>query len=294
MALVIVAVVLVMAVLLLNRLLGKLYTNPVRKNRTTPADIGLEFRETRIPTENDRQLYGWWIPAREASSVTLVLVHGWGQNSEKMLPFVKELHPRGYNLVTFDGRSHGQSDHDGYSTMLKFARDISATIDFVQQTYPERSKTVGVIGFSIGGAATIYAAVHDTRIALAVSVGAFAHPLDVMRMELEKKHVPYIPFVWLLFRYVELRVGFRFDSIAPVRNIPRLRTPLMLIHGEKDPVVPITQARKILAAAPNGLVESWFVPGKGHFDAITHPEFWPRVLEFLQRKLKQNASTAEK
>ncbi len=284
----VVVVVLIGLILLVNRFLAQLYTNPVRPNRVTPADLGIDFQEIRIPTENNRNLYGWWIPAssRDQAIATLILVHGWGQNSEKMLPFVKEFHFRGYHLVTFDGRSHGQSDHDGYSTMLKFARDISATIRFVEQQFSRQRTPVGVVGFSIGGAATIYAAVHDPKIHLAVSIGAFAHPLDVMRIELEKKKIPYIPFVWLLFRFIELRVGFRFKDIAPVTNIPRLQKPLFLIHGEKDRVVPLSQAQKILQAAPGNLVEHWFVPGKGHFDVITHPEFWPRILEFLQRKLK--------
>ena len=55
-----------------------------------PATYGLPFSDVLIPTANNKQLHGWFIPARgcrgEQRAPTLIVMHGWGANSEMMLP----------------------------------------------------------------------------------------------------------------------------------------------------------------------------------------------------------------
>ena len=98
----------------------KAFKNPVRLHDRTPADLEIPFNEISIPTKNNCSLYGWWIPGAETSP-TIILVHGWGRNAGRMMPYIKKLHEKGFNLIAFDSRNHGTSDADNYSTMLKFA-----------------------------------------------------------------------------------------------------------------------------------------------------------------------------
>jgi len=272
--------------LLIVVMVAFVYRNPRKAHRHTPEKFNIPFQEVRFSTKNNRSLYGWWIPAKgKHPSPTIVLIHGWGRNVERMLPYIRQLHPLGYNLLAFDSRNHGSSDPDHYSSMLKFAEDIVSAVDFVQKHSEADPERIGLLGLSIGGAASIYAAAHDSRIRSVVTVGAFAHPGDVMRYEFQQYHIPYFPFVWLLLKYVELRIGAKLDAIAPVKDIQQANASIFLIHGENDVVVPLEQARQLEQAGRPEKVRLWVVPGKGHSDCHFHPEFWGKVESFLEQTL---------
>ncbi len=217
------------------------FRNPRRSHRQYPSHQGIAFTEIRISTENKRRLYGWWIPADPdtASAPLIVLVHGWGQNAGLWLPLIPHWHRAGFHLLAFDSRNHGYSDADGYSTMVKFAEDLLAAIHYAEAHYGNRLQWVGVMGFSIGAAAALLAAAREASIKRVVAVGAFSHPGHIMRQGFEKKRIPFFPLVWLLFKYIEWRIGARLDEIAPLNNIQKVQAELLLLHGKNDRVVPV-------------------------------------------------------
>ena len=188
-------------------------------------------------------------------------------------------------MLVFDARSHGSSEADGHSSMVKFAEDIQASIDFIAKRVQEEKPRIGVLGLSIGGAGSIYATSLDPRIRSVVTVGAFAHPADLMREEFRRRHVPYFPFVWLLFKYMQHRIGVALDQIAPANNIMKTRAHFFLIHGEKDDVVPLSNAQKLSSAGVPGRVRLWAIPERGHSDCHREPGFWDRIVAFFKDTL---------
>jgi len=265
--------------------LSRVYRNPRTIHRRTPRDLGIGFAEVRFPTRNHRELYGWWVPAErppsgEETPPTVLLVHGWGRNVERVLDYIDNLHPRGFNLLAFDSRNHGSSDKDRFSSMLKFAEDIMAAIDFVVDRPQVDPGRLGVVGLSIGGAAAVYAAAHDRRIGAVVTVGAFAHPVDIMRAEFARRGVP-AGVIAPLFRYFEWRIGVTFDDLAPENNITRATARFLIVHGREDEVVLLDQAKRLMKAANPPPAELWILPGRGHSDCHQHPGFWSKVTAFL-------------
>jgi len=290
-------IILVVAVMLflLDKGLMRHFKNQKMPHRNTPENFGIRFEKVRFPTGNKRSLYGWWIPGdnAEKATPTLLLVHGWGRNVERCLPYIRHLHSVGYNLLAFDSRNHGSSDKDSFSSMLKFSQDIQAAIDYLKEHKKESADAVGVIGLSIGGAAAVYATAHDERINCAATVGAFAHPGDIMRSELKSKRLPSI-MIAFLFRYVEHKIGARLDAIAPENNIGSASAPIFLIHGEHDATVPVEHGERLLHAGNPDNIDLWIVPGKRHSDCHLHAEFWPRLDEFLRRAFAETSAVVKK
>ncbi len=272
-------------VILLDILINLLYRYPIRKHEATPAAENIPFEEVRFPTRKGKTLYGWWIPAAEPPRPTIILMHGWGQNIGKMLPAISKLAGLGANILAFDLRNHGSSDPDEYPNLLKFSEDLRAAVEYISGNRSEATDQIAVLGFSVGGGAAIHASAHDARITSVITVGAMARPIDVMRYEMGKRHIPYLPVGWLILRYAELRIGIDFDDIAPVNNIARSNAEIFLIHGEQDRVVPVSQAHKLVAAGKPGNVHLWIIPDKGHNDCTYHPEFQSKVEDFLRRTL---------
>lgn len=276
--------ILVILLIILFKKMIRSFENPKTTHGQTPADAGIDFEEIYFETANTRKCYGWLIRENKTSP-TLILVHGWGRNVGRMMPYIKNLHGKGYNLLAFDSRNHGHSDDDDHSTMKKFAEDISASIDFIEEDSGITNKNIGVIGLSIGGAATIYATGHDDRIHAAVTVGAFANPLDMMRHQLSSHYIPFYPVGWLLIKYLQKRVGFRFEDIAPEKFISKTKASVLLIHGKDDKTVPFSNAERLLAVG-TGNTAIWEISGRGHSDCHLEKGFWGKIVSFLNKNLK--------
>ncbi len=258
------------------------------ENKYTPAKYGFDFEEITIPTKNDKNLYGWWVPAENPNNKkkpTIILVHGWSRNVDRAMSFIKKLHPAGYNLLAFDSRCHGKSDDDNFSSMVKFMEDIRAAIDYSEKLSNVEKNRIGVLGLSIGGAASIYAASLDDRIKSVVTVGAFSHPKKVMGDEFKKRRIPYFPFVWFIFKYMEFRIGAKFDDIAPSSSIAKTDASIFLIHGVDDATAPVVQSDELYNAGNLDKVKLWKIEGKGHSDCNHHPKFWDKVLSFYEGSL---------
>ncbi len=254
------------------------WRNPRAKSELDPSSLGLAFESVRFPTAGGKSLHGWWIPSGNGAAPVLVLVHGWGRNAARMLPYIEMLHPAGYDLLAFDARHHGESDADGYASMPKFSEDIRAAVEEVRRRRPE-IQGVGVLGLSVGGSAAIHAAAHDERIRAVATVGAFATPADP-RATLGRWWWILGPGLPLAFRMVERRIGLHFRDIAPERHIGRASARFLLIHGAADSVIPISHARR-LEAAGAGRARLWLLPGRGHSDPHREPAMAAARAEFF-------------
>lgn len=284
MLLLIILITILVIIGILLFLMTRMYTNKFEAHIKTPGDYGIPFETVRYPTKNKKKLHGWWIPApgnKVGESPTLILVHGWNRNVGRMMPYIKELHPAGYNLLVFDSRNHGSSDPDEYSAMPKFVEDIVASIDYLYKKSDLNLDQLAVIGLSMGGAAAIYASSKDKRIKKLISVGAFSHPATVMNREFNKRHIPYFPLIWMFFKYAQYRIDTSFDAIAPINNIGKSKSKILLIQGELDDVVTVDEAEAMEIAGNSAKVKLWTIPGKGHSDCHEHPEYWERVRTFL-------------
>jgi uncharacterized protein len=260
-----------------------LWRNRRVPSQRTPESLGVPFSDVRFPTANGRTLHGWWIPCGETRRPAVILVHGWGRNAERMLPYVAILRPMGYHLLAFDARHHGTSDRDGHASMKKFSEDIRAALDVLAGNPEVDADRVGVLGLSVGGSAAIHAAAHDARLRAVVTVGAFAHPREAM-LEMGFGRLWLAPAMPLVLRFMEWRVCARFDDLAPERQIARVAGRVLLIHGERDTVVPASDARR-LARAADRHAELWLLPGRGHSDVHLEPTLPARLEEFFAARL---------
>ncbi len=260
-------------------LMVKGFRNPVAKHEI-PKNLPFQIQEIRVPTVKNKNLYAWWIPG-EPTAPTILFIHGWGRNTQRMMAYLKKFCCKGYNLLAFDARSHGNSDADGYTTLVMFAEDILSCMNYVDNKLKIKNSDYYLVGLSIGGASSIYAAAHDKRIKKVVTVGAFANPGVVMRKQLSDRHIPYFPLVWFLFKYVEFSQKIKLNKIAPENHIAKAEAKFLLIHGKQDQTVPVDQAFRLKKEAGEK-AELWTIPGRGHSDCHLEKGFWEKLDRFFQ------------
>jgi len=273
-------------VILLPLFIRLAYRAPRIQAQSTPEDLHLPFQEIRIPTENDKHLFAWFIPLPEdsGSGPAVAVMHGWGSNAGHMLPFASLLHNQGYAVLLLDARNHGQSDTDGYSSMPRFAEDLEHALDWMRQQPRINPRRVFLLGHSIGAAAVLLLASRRQDLAGVVSISAFAHPVEVMRRQMQSHHIPYVPIGWLVLRYIQRIIKADFDDIAPCNTIRRITCPVLLVHGEKDKVVPPADAQKIYTHRPDDRVELLLLPKAGHDSRRAITSHGEKLIAFLQQK----------
>ncbi len=235
----------------------------------------------RIPAADGLQLFGWYA----ASSLSgprpaAVLLHGWGGNASNLLPAAKTLHDAGYAVLLVEARNHGRSDHEGHSSLPRFAQDLDSAIDWLAAQPGADAGALVALGHSVGAAAALLSASRRSDLAAVVSVSSFAHPEQLMQRWLAQRRVPYWPMGWMVNRYLERIIGARFDDIAPVNTVAKSSCPILLIHGLQDTTVPVMDARRIWQN--RSMAQATLIECEGTHDAFDDAHAVTRqILNFL-------------
>jgi pimeloyl-ACP methyl ester carboxylesterase len=262
------------------RLLKRAFAPPQREVHSEPADYGLAGADVWFDGPNGKRLHGWWIQA-DAPAPLVIVLHGWGGNSADMLPIGPGLVEAGFHVLFLDARKHGLSDDEDFMSMPRFAEDLLTAIGTVHDR--DDVTAVGVIGHSVGAAATIYAASMDQRIDAVVAVASFSHAAEIMR---ENFSFP-APVTWALLEVVERMIGHDYDDFAPRNRIGEVAVPVMLMHGDADSVIPLSDSVDLHRRRPGS--ELIVVTGGTHSDLRAYRPFFPIVDEFLRTSLEPAA-----
>lgn len=258
-------------------------------NHEDAGSLGIPYDEVAFPSRGDSlRLSGWLFP-REGSQAGIVLVHGKpGHRANPeigLLPLAKDLHDLGYNVLTFDLRGWGQSQKSRFSLGQYETRDVLGAVDYLTTHGIER---VGVIGFSMGGAASILAAAGDTSIRALVEDSGYEDAREIVNLKLpslSRLPAAFTPGVVLTAKVL---FGIDFDSVKPIREVGKIKPRrVYFIHGEADTTIPVEHARRLFQSATNPADDLWIVPGVRHVKAyLTHrEEYLDRVGKFFGEEL---------
>jgi dipeptidyl aminopeptidase/acylaminoacyl peptidase len=83
------------------------------------------------------------------------------------------------------------------------------------------------------------------------------------------------------------------ESISPIHQVDKIKTPLMVIHGANDPRVPVGEAEQIVAALKSRGVPVEYLryedEGHGLIKLANRLDAYPKMAEFLNRHLQKRA-----
>jgi uncharacterized protein len=256
----------------------------------TPATHNVAYEDVRLPARGgDVQLAAWYMP-RQGTDRAVVLVHGasvnrWIEFGGGFLRLGVELQRRGFAVLMIDLRAHGDSEGERVSFGVEERRDVMGAVDWLRaQGFAPGS--IGVLGVSMGASAAIGAAAEDADIGALVADCGFADMGALLRRHWYSASggLPsfYLPTTILMGKLL----GYDFFSDSPVAEIGLIAPrPVLIIHGEADPLVPLSDAQQLVAAGPSA--ELWAVPGAVHGGSYgTNPQaYTERVAAFFERNL---------
>jgi uncharacterized protein len=228
--------------------------------------------------------------------------HGIGWNWTGMARCMELFRARGWTVVAFDARGHGDSGGGRPSYGILESRDMKAVADWALRRFSSSGGFVA-LGESMGAATALMYAALDRRLDAVVADCPYSSALGEMRHRLARALVaPGLR--GLAIRAADAvcasRQGFSLRDAEPARSILETEVPVMLIHGLDDDYVPwrmsVVMAETRRRRLPAALTELLLVPGARHGGSLgADPEGYERALfgfveESLARagKLGQN------
>ena len=222
---------------------NRLFFHPKRELVGTPAERGIPFAEVWFGP--DATLHGWFIPGRRA--VTVLWLHGnWGNISHRLDLLERLYQSLGASFFLFDYHGYGRSG--GAESEETMYADARAALAYLRSRPDTADDRIVYFGKSLGTAVAVQLAVEEPPDRLVLQSG-FTSIQDVA-----SGRVPVLPLGALLHT--------RFPTIE---RVDRVRTPILVIHGDRDAVVPLAHGRLLYEAAaePKCLL---IIEGAGHDD----------------------------
>jgi uncharacterized protein len=251
---------------------NQLFYFPTHDEPATPADWGFKFEKLNFKSTDGTPLHGWFIPGRSSKSkATVVFSHGNAGSMGHHLGFVIWLAEAGYNVLMYDYRGFGKSG--GAVERRGMINDVKAAFTYVCRRSDVNPQRLISYGHSLGGAKSVTALGESPVKGLRAVVidGAFASYQKMARVI-----------------GGQLGESLVTDELAPKDYIGKLSpVPLLVVHGTRDEVVPVSQGRQLFETAkePKTLFE---VKAGRHGDSLSRDDgaFRKRLLDWLAGKTK--------
>jgi uncharacterized protein len=256
---------------------------PFMEDFVRPEAAGLKYEEVSFPNTTKETLRGWYISAAGADKTVLFCMGNTG-NISGMLLYAKLLAEGGVNVMLFDYQGFGGST--GIATAMSLLSDSLSAFDYLTETRGIAAKNIGVFGVSLGSPLAIAVAVE--RDAGAVAVEDILLPtsqIDAM------KHL--VPDTFANRMAIAGLQTVVLPKVEPMINVPKLKCPLFLLHGEHDWLLPPAGTVKAanVATVPTRV---WIMQGAGHAPEtleVNELEYASQIPRFFREAL--NGKMAE-
>jgi uncharacterized protein len=211
-------------------------------------------------------------------------MHGVRSNRLGMLDRARFLSHAGYSVLLFDFQAHGSSTGDHITFGYLESRDARAAIKFLRANAP--GEKIGVMGVSMGGAATLLA---DPPLDVDAVVLEMVYPSireaisNRLTMRLGGWSSALTP---LLAWQLKFRLGVDPEALRPIDHVSKLTTPKLFIVGADDQHTTLKESQQLYAAALDPK-EMWIVDSAKHVDLyqVRPKEYEQRVLDFFSARL---------
>jgi pimeloyl-ACP methyl ester carboxylesterase len=219
-------------------------------------------------------LRGWLLRGSGPRRGLIVYLHGSSDNRRSGLGIAARLGRKGFDVLTYDSRAHGESDGNACTYGFYERGDLVVALDAVG------ARSAILFGASLGAAVALQAAPLNERIRGVIAQSPFSDLATVAR-----ERAPWLATereIREAFAIAERKGRFRVADVSPVRSAAAIRVPVLLIHGADDSDTPSDHSRRIFAALA-GPKQILVVPGAGHNDVLAHDGVWQAIESWLDR-----------
>ncbi len=213
------------------------------------ASLGLsDVQSVTFDTADGLRLNGWlFVLERPEPRGTVLVFNGNAGNRAYRVPLATALVRRGFQVLLFDYRGFG--DNFGSPSEGGLAHDARAARAYLVGRQDVDARRLIYFGESLGTAVAVELALEHPPAALVLR-SPFTSMADVGQY-----HYPWLP--------VRALIRDRYDTIE---RVSRVKSPLLVIAGERDTIVPIWHSRRVYDSAASARKAFLSIPHADHND----------------------------
>jgi uncharacterized protein len=262
-------------------LAGSYLTQPVN-HPVGALPNGLVGRDVEFRSASGGMINGWLIPGRKGAGA-IALMHGYRGDRTQMIDRGPFLNNAGYTVLAFDFQAHGESPGKYITVGYLESLDARGAVEFLRQAAP--GEKIGVIGFSMGGVASVLAypplAVDAMVLEMVYTdiLSTTANRLDIYLGSWARGFAP------LLTMQFPLRAGIDDNDMRPITRVGSIKVPKLFIAGAQDMHTRILESQALFDAASEPK-QLWVVDA-AHVNVhkVAEDEYEQRVLGFFRQVL---------
>jgi fermentation-respiration switch protein FrsA (DUF1100 family) len=213
---------------------------PSKPLDATPETLRMAHKDVYFVAQDGNRLHGWFFPLSQDDPVILHF-HGNAGNISHRLDLVSQFLKRKLQVFIIDYRGFGRSE--GRPSEKGLYRDGLAACDYLVQKEGILPGNIVLHGHSIGAAVAIEVALNRSVKSIILE-SAFTSTRDMA------KTMP-------LFLLLSPVLPTNYNNLE---KISRLHVPKLIIHGDRDEIVPFSMGERLYRAAKE---PKFFVPLKG-------------------------------
>jgi len=199
------------------------------ENNYSEDKISVDIENVRIKTSDNIELLGWYHEKNLKDFKTLIFFHGNAGSLENRIHKLNHFRDMNINFLIIAWR--GFSGNNGNPSEQGLYEDGKSAIDWLIKKGVSEKNLI-LYGESLGtGVATHLA--QNKNFAGVILETPFTSMIDAA-----KKFYPYIP--------VKLLLKDKFENYKKIKNI---NSPILIMHGEVDQLVPFSMGKKIYEIA---------------------------------------------
>jgi dipeptidyl aminopeptidase/acylaminoacyl peptidase len=198
---------------------------------------------------------------------------------------------KGYVVFNPDFRGSGKSEgkHEGAKGEVD---DVISGIEYVKSLGVVQDDRVGIYGQSHGAAVAMLVSERYPVVKAVVEEAGFTDAVDLYNNSLNSND----PQVRVMRDQLVSMVGgtpqqkpAEYDARSAIKQADKMNAPVLLIHGAKDPLIPVTQAQRMYDAlkAAGKTAELKIYPNEAHCvnDPAGRNEVWEMMFAWFQKYL---------
>ncbi len=210
----------------------------------------------KIPLSNGKVFSALYMPNPNAKYL-LLYSHGNAEDLGHILQHLKEFHQFGFSVFAYDYPGYGTSEGSPNEKIIY--ETIDAAYDFVTDDLSVPTESIIGYGRSLGGGPTAYLAARE-KLGGIILESTFLTAFRVMTK------IPLLPW----------------DKFRNIRNANDFSSPLLVIHGTEDEMIPFWHGETLFDEAPQPKSYFW-VESAGHNNLMDYAgsTYWDTLKAFM-------------
>lgn len=240
---------------------------------STPSSGGI--RKRNVPTGENPAAAGTGEDDNRRG-ITLLYSHANAEDLGNIYPWCKFLSKSlGVNILAYDYTGYGLASDQGDPSEEHCYADVDAAYSYLRDTLQVPARNVVLYGRSLGSGPSCYLASRTADEGL---------PLGGL--------ILHAPFQSVYRVVLESGCTLPGDKFPNIDFLPFVRSPVMVIHGTKDQIVPFHHSEQLLSVVePPYRATPLLIEGMGHnnIHPMVRPLFVERIAEFMKEHVKRSS-----